>query len=82
MHDLREFFFVDGFELFVASFELFERLHHGLRHAVMRFLRAAYESKLLPRGDAFVAVVVVEPHAQQTGLRLGFLRLAGGCLVR
>jgi len=81
MDDLREFLRLDFGEVFAAVLQFLEGFHDGLSHAPVRFLRAANYGKLLTRGDAFVAILVVEPEADQRGgffpgrLLLGFFGL-------
>src|SRR5471032_290464 len=74
VQDFRELVRLDLVELFLAGFQLLESLHDRLGHAPVGLFRTADDRELLARGDAFVAVVVVEPEAEQGGLR----RLARG----
>lgn len=59
VEDLREFAFVDRFQMFIAAFELLEGLHDGFRHALMSLLRSTDEGELVAGGHPFVAVFVV-----------------------
>jgi hypothetical protein len=54
--DVVKLFAAYFFQLFAARFELFVDLDGFLRHVVMRFLRAADEREVRPRGDTLVAV--------------------------
>src|SRR5207249_3923963 len=59
--------------------QFLEGLHDRLSHAPVGLLGAAHDGELLARGDAFMAVVVVEAEAEQRGFRCfagrGFLFL-------
>jgi len=67
MDDFGEFFGADLLELLAAFFELFEGFHECLGHPVVCLGRAADDGEFLARGDAFVAVFVVETDAEQSG---------------
>ncbi len=64
VNDFGEFPPVDGFDLFVATFQLFERLDRSFRHALVGFLRAADQGKFFTLSNAFVAVFIVQSDAQ------------------
>ena len=66
MENLGEFRRFHLLQLLSALLQFFECLDDGFRHPAMSFLRATDDRKLLTRGDAFVAVFIIETDAQQT----------------
>ena len=70
VYDLGELASIDGFEVFVATFELLEGLDGGLGHALVGFGGAADEDEFFAGGDALVAVLVVEADADEAGFAL------------
>jgi len=65
--DVGEFGAPDLGEGFAAVFEFLEGFDEGLGHAFVRFLGAANDGELVGGGDAFVAVLVVEADAEDSG---------------
>ena len=53
-------------QLLPTLLKFFERLDDRFGHSAVSFLRTADDRKLLSRGDAFVAVFIVQSNAQQT----------------
>lgn len=67
MQDLGELPSVHGLQMLVAFLEFFERFDDGFGHAFVGLLRAPDQGKFLTRGDAFMAVVIIQTHADQPG---------------
>ena len=62
---------IDVFDLLVAALQLLEGLNHRLGHPFVSVLRTADENEFLARGDALVAIFIVESDAEDaTDLRL------------
>src|SRR5688572_29857261 len=58
--NLAELTRINGLEFLVPAFQLLERFHDRLRHLLVGGFRAANEDEFVARGDALVAVFVVE----------------------
>ncbi len=72
MNNLLELGLTDLREVFAALFQLLEGFDDGLGHAPMRLLGAADDRELFARGQAFVAVLIVEAEADEGGGFLAF----------
>lgn len=64
LENVSELFFFKLFQSLSLSLYIFESFNQGFRHAAVSFFRTSYNSKFFGLGDAFVAVLVVQAHAQ------------------
>lgn len=65
--NLRQLVGIDTLEAAIPALQLLKGLHHCLRHAVMGLFRTADQGELLAGGDAAMAVIIVQAHAQDAG---------------
>ena len=66
MQDIRKLGGLDLLQFFAPLLQLLERLHDGLGHPAVRFLRSADDRELLTRGDALMTILIVQADAQET----------------